>query len=503
MPSDFREAGDDEIYDECQALYDEHGIVALTYTRLREEGLYFRLYNKGIKPLDLAKKLGLESEYLEYLRTRPVSRKGKKIERWTWDKIVRVAGEVVEEHGTLPPAAWFQDNGHGSLVQAVYYLKKSWEDLREELDDFAGSSFVESRNGMRWRSHPEASLSNFLYARGIEHKRGEKYPDEYAQFSGRAYGYYDLHIRTNSGWIDVEIWGEKPNGHDEGNYSEKRELKERFNVSNPLFLGLEFRDCFDEAKLKSILSPYVEVPDAYVFDRATDSQIQSTHWSNADELLEFCRHLASQMPDGRFPTEEWLRKRGKYADRPGDAYNTASIYIKQWLGGVRNVRKLLNQSNFSTQQWNRDSALNAWNEFWEETGVTPGQARHLGRSGSDELTEDQISRAIRIDAAVLKYVGGAVEANSLLGIQVDKTRRWTREAILDGYRSIYERWKLSPSQLKAYHINCKVSLDDEERKFVGQLIDATGRQFSGAREVYEILELKPPSRPRKRRKSAR
>lgn len=490
-----------EIINFCRVLYEKHGIAALTYKRLRSEGLYFNLYYRGIKARDLARLLELEDEYDQHLKTRPVTRNGKSVGRWTWEKIVGIAKEVAEAEGALPPAAWFQDNGHSALVYAVYDLDKTWDLLRDELDDYSNSSFVPSRNGMRWRSHPEASLSNFLYARGLEHKRGERYPEAYATFSGRAYGYYDLHIKTELGWVDVEIWGEKPNGHDAKNYLDKRGMKERFNQSNPLFLGIEFRDCYDDEKLGSILSSVMEIPDPFVFDRETDAQIQSTHWSNADELLEFCKHLASQMPDGRFPSEDWLRKRGKHADRPGDVYNTASIYIKTWLGGIRNVRKLLNQSEFSTQQWDRQTALQAWNEFWQETGVTPGQARHLGRNGSHSLTQDQISYASRVDAAVLKYVGSTVVANQELGIEISRVRRWTREAILDGYRDIFNRWNRSPSQLIADHRNGKVALCDDEKKHLSQLINATGRQFTGAAEVYETIGIRPPSRPRKRRSS--
>jgi hypothetical protein len=54
------------------------------------------------------------------------------------------------------------------------------------------------------------------------------------------------------------------------------------------------------------------------------------------------------MPDGKFPTEEWLRKRGRWADRPGEPYNTLSVYIKQWIGGVRKLRLLLDQEEAST-----------------------------------------------------------------------------------------------------------------------------------------------------------
>ena len=112
---------------------------------------------------------------------------GEKRYGWTWERIVKTAKEIQEKEGFLPPAGWFQQNGHGSLVHAVYYLGNDWEKLRHELEDFSSSSFVESRNGMRWRSHPEASLSNFLYVRGIEHKCGGRYPDEYAKQARASY----------------------------------------------------------------------------------------------------------------------------------------------------------------------------------------------------------------------------------------------------------------------------------------------------------------------------
>jgi hypothetical protein len=96
--------------------------------------------------------------------------------------------------GFLPPAGWWQDNNGASLVQAVYSLGHTWEDLRAELEDFHSSQFVESRSGLRWRSHPEASLSNFLYARGIPNRRGTRYPQAYEDLTGRAYGMYDMHF---------------------------------------------------------------------------------------------------------------------------------------------------------------------------------------------------------------------------------------------------------------------------------------------------------------------
>ncbi len=159
---------------------------------------------------------------------------------------------------------------------------------------------------------------------------------------------------------DLWTWrygGDKPNGADAQNYEAKREGKERYNAENPGFLGIHFADCFNEERMAAILKPHIGLIEPFCFDRPTDCHIPSTHWSNADELLEYCRTFAAAQPNGEFPTEEWLRKRGKWAGRSGSAYNTLSIYVKTWLGGVRKLRELLGQSHVSTVKWDREKVL--------------------------------------------------------------------------------------------------------------------------------------------------
>lgn len=128
------------------------------------------------------------------------------------------------------------------------------------------------------------------------------------------------------------------------------------------------------------------------------------------------------MPSGEFPTEEWLRKRGKWANRPGEAYNTLSVYIKTWLGGVRNLRKLLGQSHVSTKEWDKDSAIAAYRRFFDEHGLTPGQARHIGRKGGD-ISPEVAAEAGRLENAARKYAGGSIAVNKLLGITIVKATR--------------------------------------------------------------------------------
>jgi len=329
---------------------------------------------------------------------------------------------VKEKEGRLPPAQWFQKNGETAVVNALYSLGYTWDQLQEATGDFSNSNFVQSRNGMRWLSHPEASLSNFLYARGIEHKKGQRYDAAFATTATSKYAIYDLHFLGRSGdWFDVEIWGDRPNGHNEAKYAKVRKDKEAFNQINPNFLGIHFSDCYDERKLELILQPGIGIVNPFKFDKPTDHLIYSTHWSNADELLEFCRDLASKMPNGEFPAEDWLRKRGRWKDRDGEALNTLSVYIKLWLGGTRNLRKLIGQSNVSTIKWDKASAIEAYKAFYDRHGFTPHQVRQMYRTKKGQPFEESIAKeSVNLSYAIAKYAGGATEVNRLLGIPVKR-----------------------------------------------------------------------------------
>lgn len=499
---EFSRMSRDELLEFCRSLFQKSGIESLSYPALKKhKTLYPNLYRVGLPQKELISALGLEEEYRRCCESLPVKRAGGKItQRWTWNRCVEEAKVVKERLSYLPPGGWFQANGYASLVQAVYNLGRTWEELREALGDFGGSSFVESRSGIRWRSHPEASLSNFLFARGVEHKKGERYPEEYANHSTAKYAYYDLHFLSRSGaWISVEIWGDKPHGHGEERYQEKRRHKEAFHAGRVDFLGIHFSECFSDEVLERILEPYIGRIEPFRFEKEADSRIESSHWSNADELLESCRALAESMPDGKFPTEEWLRKRGKWAARDGEPLNTMSVYIKTWLGGVRNVRELLGQAHQSTEVWDKDSAIAAYKSFYEEHGTTADQYRHQFKAGNESTSRNIAKRAANITAAVLKYAGGSAVVNELLGISIDRTRRWTKESIIAGYKEVAGRWGVSPSQLLGDYRSSKVSLDPEYVTELQRLIGATSSQFpGGSREVYAAISFKPPSRPRKK-----
>ena len=490
----------EEILDECRKLYRREGIRVFNFKSLKKDNLYFALYNKGLKLSDVIRVLGIEEEYRHYRESQPIRPGGKPALRWTWERILKTAREVAERESHFPPAAWFQANGYGPMVFAVYNLGYTWADLRSALKDFSNSNFVESRNGLRWLSHAEASLSNFLYARGIEHQKGGRYPDNYAKHSGHRYGIYDLKFMALDGrWIDVEVWGDRPLGL-EKEYAAKRAAKELFNRDcNKNFLGINHRDCYEEKALTTILLPYIGRVAPFRFEKPTDRLIQTTHWSNADELLEYARQIAATMPGGKFPTEEWLRKRGKWSNRDGETYNTLSVYIKLWLGGVRNLRSLLDQECFSTIEWTPESAIEAYRKFCERHEMTPNQAiQQYARKGKG--SRDVYLEAARIAAAVGKYAGGAKAARDNLGIDLVRKVKWDRKTTLAETRKITTKYGLSPSQVLYDHRMGRLKLSEVIRQHISQLIDAANRNCGGMSVLLNEISFKPPSRPRAKRR---
>jgi hypothetical protein len=279
---------------------------------------------------------------------------------------------------------WCRLNGLSSLTNTVHNTGKIWEELRVAVGLRPSRNFCQSSNGMRWLSQPEALLSSYLHARGIEHKHGERYPIGYEQQSGRKRGHYDLHFRAEDGtWIDVEVWGDSLNGMARGRYARTKTLKEAWHGNRTDFLGIPYKDCLAPKKLAQILGPFIGEVTAKRPIAVPDSDaLQVGHFASEAELLKACHALAAQMPDGKFPAESWLRKRGKHAGRIGPAYNTLSVYVARWFGGTCAVRELLGQANASTTKWTPESVAEAWDAFIVKTGLTPSQCKSANRRAS-------------------------------------------------------------------------------------------------------------------------
>ncbi|CAL8461423.1 g954 [Coccomyxa elongata] len=117
-------------------------------------------------------------------------------------------------------------------------------------------------------------LSNFFYGRGFDVHNGSRYPPEYAAFSGRSSGRYDMHIiaseAPNRGKrLLIEIWGGGQTCNRE-EYEKTRKLKEAFHAGNTLFVGIDFMDCYSEDVLKARFAPFIGLPGVVRVAREAD-----------------------------------------------------------------------------------------------------------------------------------------------------------------------------------------------------------------------------------------
>jgi len=404
QPDDAPEVVRARLLARVLALYEEHGPSALSTRFLhRQKGqLYVQLRQHGLTQPVYLDELGLTDVFRAW-RDQHRKYRGKVQPTWTWEQAVARAKEVTSLHGSLPTLEWFRhrDNGLTSLPNGVFRTGHTWQDLRDAVGDLSIGAFVESRNRMRWRSRPEACLSDFLHARGIEHKAGRRYDDGYAEVSGKRYGLYDLHFVGQDGrWIDVEVWGNL-DALSEGGYSRTKAQKQAWHEGNAQFVGIEHNDCMSDARLTEILRPYIGDIAPFRFERPHDPVIQTTHWSGADELLATCKEFAARMPDGIFPSEDWLRKRGKYANREGETYGTLAHYVNLWIGGTRNVREFLGQSHASTTKWSPELALSRWQHFEATYGVSPSQC--LSPGWRKKMPREVVNEASAIYAAASRH----------------------------------------------------------------------------------------------------
>ena len=199
------------------------------------------------------------------------------------------------------------------------------------------SQFI-SIDGVSHDSFAEACFANYLLARGIELRRGERYPDQYAEQSGYTYGKYDFHFSATQGiydgkTIDVEIFGCPRNYQAKEKYDTVRAAKEKFNDGRETFFAIEYTFCYQEKELVKRLEKYIGVIEPFVFAKPSHARLPSTSWSISDRVLQQCREISAKMPDGNLPNSDWMICSGNHKDREREPWELSY----RWNTLYRNI----------------------------------------------------------------------------------------------------------------------------------------------------------------------
>lgn len=422
-----------EVINKVFTMYKEHGMNALSYKWLKSKG-YLVLYNQlvgkhKIRLEDISIMLDIHIKWREQRRILMSKSKGHK--QWDIAEINKTLDDVISQYTYLPPAEFLRSNGYGNLVTAIYNNDMTFEKIK--LDRGLTNQMFVSRNNMTWLSSPEVCLANFLLSRGITIQKGKKYPKEYSEMTGRKYGVYDLHfIATKDKFvgktIDVEVWGDCPNGHGTDIYESKRKVKEEFNRDNTHFIGIQYSVCYKTDKLIEILSSYIENIDIQsVSFKPMDKKVEPTRWNLFDSVIEQCKQVIKFIPNGKLPTEEWMRRRGKFKDREVYEWetdinlNSLSKYIQE-VGGIRLIRESIGDES-STIKWNRDVVLNVALEIYSIYKKSPQSV--LGEfQKRKNLSRDEIQMKNKIsgllNACSIHFIGGYREVCETVNIPIRK-----------------------------------------------------------------------------------
>ena len=272
---------------------------------------------------------------------------------WTPEYFDEITKRLLNEYSYIPSGRLLLKIGLRSYTKYMYANGMTMESLQKKYN--CRKHRWISKNDMFWMSMPECCLANFLYARGVGIKNGERYPPGYSTQSGKHHGIYDLHFVANlneyeNKWISVEVWGDNPGGHGAEEYKHTREGKELFNINNNMFLGIGYKSCYVERELEIILSPYIGIIAPYIFEDQRYAIFKTTQWSTLDVVIKKCEYIMKYNNNIIPPCGWFVQNKGTmYENRIHLAWEKGiNISLSTLLnhitkcGGIVKIRKLLN-----------------------------------------------------------------------------------------------------------------------------------------------------------------
>jgi hypothetical protein len=207
------------------------------------------------------------------------------------------------------------------------------------------------------QSQSEVCFVNFLYSRGIEQYKGEKYTDDYNELYERS-GIYDRQFIGRIGVYEnkkiyVEIWGGSKNRSRQEDYNNKRKQKEDYhkNKTNIIFLGIEHEDCYSESKLEEILKPYIGIIQPTHFINEEQRKISCVKWHLLYDIRKGCEYIFTHN-NNELPTINWMRRTNNYKDIERydweicDKFDIINFSYKiDTFGGIKKVKEYIYSIN--------------------------------------------------------------------------------------------------------------------------------------------------------------
>lgn len=266
--------------------------------------------------------------------------------KWTDETFDVAIKDIIKQYECIPIAQFLIKNNHYDILQQIN--NKTWcrsiHELRKQYKVNDGNLIA--RNGIKYLSHSEVNVANFLIARDIKFENGYAYPQEYKDDTGKR-GVYDFHIIMNDKTYNVEIWGGcfRAGEERQADYAATRKMKETFNEKIGNFIGIEYLDCHHDDTLTKVFQQYIGVIHPFVFTKSVDKQIPSTAWARIDKVIETAKFAMEKLNVRKVPQQKWFGRSGKYKNRKIEDWEPKSWSPFEWnvrcIGGYNKLREIL------------------------------------------------------------------------------------------------------------------------------------------------------------------
>ena len=434
-----------EVLADCEQYIEDHGLEMFTYNAVKQIDslLSGQMQRAGINCRDVSRRLDISEEWDMIEKDVRMAGHKRRMEEWqtywTPEKFHEIAQEILEKYRCIPVSGFLAVNGYGHFCQKVNKYAESFAKLRDQYDPGYKTRLC-SVDSQRWLSFSEAAGCNFLLARGVKPTPGSPYPDQYSVQSGRRSGRYDMHFVGNvlpfvDQQINVEVWGE-PVGSSNGmeKYAETKRQKILFHTGDPTFLQVDFRDCYQENRLKDLLSDYIDVSNM-VKSLEHFPDLPSTKWSLVDEVVLKAKSICNKTPNGILPARSWFTRDKPYQHRHAAIWEPEP-HVLSALGwqinevGFGAVRQALGQGEHNVHVWTQKEVEEAFQKVYSKHHKSP-----IALSKDCSIATSTKNECNCMTKAAAK-LGITREVCAKLSIPIRDRQTWTEAKVKQEHRDI-------------------------------------------------------------------
>lgn len=386
----------ENVLAEWRLLLEAHGLNALKHRYLEQNkliGVLRRGERHGLTLKDAIKYFEKEEELKEERATVPRSGKIK----WNAEKFDQIAAEVLAKFGCIPPTEYLKANGYGGFAWQFRTFGPI-EAIRTKFK--VNNVILTSLNHLKWLSMPEVAFCNYLVARGINVANGKKYPDDFSEKFNRKFAIYDAHFVASIGplkdkEIKVEIFGGGGSSDADGRlkYEETKKFKLEYHIDDPSFIGIDYKECYDEKKLCVALNSFIGDPP--ILEQYSSPKIPTTMLSVIDQVVEECRIVCQNLCVDKLPSATWFARSENFKNRRIHDWEPKSYgRLLGQLGkiGYTTIQEQLGQIQRKHDHWDDQRCLEEFKILTDKHSKTASTiARHLGKRLEESLSfEDKV-----------------------------------------------------------------------------------------------------------------